>query len=277
MPNTNKNCSHRALVLHFTVVLLSLGAAPALAVDGVIEINHAAVVAGGITPGDSPGYPATLSAPGSYRLTGNLEMPDQNTDGIEISGDFVSVDLNGFSIIGPTVCSGTPVTSCTPTGGGTGIDSDADGTSIFNGVVRGSGQFGVSISGHGGTIDNVRAQDNALNGLTVNAASQDQGGTIRNSNSNRNGNFGIYIGNGGLAEGNVVFGNGSSGIFATEGSNVIGNTMRSNSGFGLSASVGTGFGNNVMTDNNMGNANPQTNGGGVEMGTNVCATNTTCP
>lgn len=45
-------------------------AVPALAVGGVIEINQAGVLAGNITPGDTPGFPATLSLGGSHRLTG---------------------------------------------------------------------------------------------------------------------------------------------------------------------------------------------------------------
>lgn len=259
------------------LVLSALYVPSAYPVDGVIEINHAVAMAGGITPGDTPGYPVTLSESGSYRLTGDLLIPDQNTQGVVITAPFVSLDLNGFAVIGSTVCTGTPVTSCAPKGNGAGIESFADGASVSNGVVRGAGAFGVILKGNGGLIDNMRAQDNGSNGLSVNALPTDRGGTIRNSISNRNGNFGIYLGNGGLAVGNVVFGNLNAGIFATEGSTVLGNTMRSNAGFGLGASTGTGFGQNVMTDNNEGNANPQINGSGVEIAPNVCGTDTTCP
>jgi hypothetical protein len=40
--------------------------------------------------------------------------------------------------------------------------------------------------------------------------------------------------------------------------------------------VDTGYGNNVLTGNNGGNANPQVFGG-IEIGTNVCGTDTICP
>jgi hypothetical protein len=46
---------------------LSLFIASAAAVDGVIEINQAKALAGGVTPGDTAGFPVALSAPGSYR------------------------------------------------------------------------------------------------------------------------------------------------------------------------------------------------------------------
>src|SRR6266567_2659981 len=97
----------------------------AYAVDGVVLINQSSALAGNVTPGDAPGFPVTISVAGSYRLSGNLTVPDANTTAIEITADDVTIDLNGFSIIGPTVCSGgPPVTSCSPTGSGAGIFSD---------------------------------------------------------------------------------------------------------------------------------------------------------
>ena len=49
--------------------------APALAVDGVIEINQARALAGGVTPGDTAGFPVSLNDSGSYRLTSDLVPP----------------------------------------------------------------------------------------------------------------------------------------------------------------------------------------------------------
>jgi hypothetical protein len=42
-----------------------------------------------------------LTLAGSYRLTSNLVVPDANTDAIDVNADEVTIDLNGFSIIGP--------------------------------------------------------------------------------------------------------------------------------------------------------------------------------
>src|SRR6266700_7689406 len=82
--------------------------APAvLAVDGVVLINQSTVMAAG-------GFPYTITQPGSYRLSGNLTVPDANTTAIQVMADNVTIDLNGFSIIGPMVCNGFPVTSCSP-------------------------------------------------------------------------------------------------------------------------------------------------------------------
>src|SRR5438046_155584 len=91
------------------------------AVDGVVLIDQNRALAGGVTPGDAPGFPVTLSVAGSYRLSGNLTVPDENTNAIVVSADNVTIDLNGFSILGPVVCSGNPVSCNFTTGTGTGV------------------------------------------------------------------------------------------------------------------------------------------------------------
>src|SRR5262249_53071646 len=55
--------------------------------------------AGNVTPGDAPGFPVTISQPGSYRLSSNLDVPSHGL-GIDIQADDVSIDLNGFRIRG---------------------------------------------------------------------------------------------------------------------------------------------------------------------------------
>ena len=67
------------------------------AADGVTEINQASVEAAG-------GFPYVISEPGSYTLSGNLTVPDENTNAIEVEAPDVTVDLNGFAIIGPVKC-----------------------------------------------------------------------------------------------------------------------------------------------------------------------------
>jgi hypothetical protein len=69
----------------------------AFAVDGVVLIDQARALAGNVTPGDAPGFPVTLSLPGSYRLSGNLTVPVQ-VNGIVIQNNEITLDLNGFRI-----------------------------------------------------------------------------------------------------------------------------------------------------------------------------------
>ena len=47
-----------------------------VAASGPILIDQNRALAGGITPGDEPGFPVTISKPGSYRFSGNLTLPD---------------------------------------------------------------------------------------------------------------------------------------------------------------------------------------------------------
>ena len=89
----------KRLMLGFvTLALVGGWAGPAFAVDGVTLIDQARALAGNVTPGDAPGFPVTLSLPGSYRLSGNLIVLTP-TDGILITADRVTLDLNGFSVI----------------------------------------------------------------------------------------------------------------------------------------------------------------------------------
>ena len=56
-------------------LLLGLGTyGCATCCNGVTEINQAQAQAGDTTPGDGQGFPITISKPGSYRLTSNLDL-----------------------------------------------------------------------------------------------------------------------------------------------------------------------------------------------------------
>ena len=65
-----------------------------------------------------------ISAPGAYKLSGNLTVPERqhhcDHDHQRVN---VTIDMNGYSILGPTACTGATfvVTSCAPSGTGDGI------------------------------------------------------------------------------------------------------------------------------------------------------------
>lgn len=258
-------------------------APPVCAVDGVVEINQARALASG-------GFPVVISEAGSYRLSGNLTVPDANTDAIHVTHDDVTIDLNGFSILGHTVCSGSPVTSCTPTGFGIGIFSQSkDNITVVNGTVRGMGNNGIDLSaGSAGRIENVRAVSNGLAGIGTNAGSTLIGNTAQSNGSygisaaggstltgntaRSNGGDGISTGLASTVTGNTAQNNGGNGINTGSNCTVIGNSASSNTGYGLNLATGTGYANNVVNNNTGG-----TVFGGVQMGTNICTATTTCP
>ena len=101
----------------YTLLLLLALAGPALAVDGVLEINQTCAISTGCFPGDSPGFPVSVTQPGSYRLTGNLDLSAEgvNVSGIAVSVSSATIDLGGFYIAGPTSCSGSGTSiNCSP-------------------------------------------------------------------------------------------------------------------------------------------------------------------
>lgn len=164
----------------FFGLFLILFAGPTDAGDGVLEINSACINSGCFT-GDNPGYPVELGQPGSYRLTSNLAV-NQNTTAIVIEADNVELDLNGFSIRGPTTCSFSFDTgvSCSSTGIGFGIVINANRASIRDGSINGIGASCI-------TADN----DNAPGDVSTN-----RGHRIRNLTISNCGGAGIRIATG---------------------------------------------------------------------------------
>src|SRR5215472_1513700 len=73
------------------VLCLAFVSAPALKAQALI--NQAAVLAKG-------GFPYVITQPGSYKLDGNLTVSKTGTDGIQISANDVTLDLNGYTVSG---------------------------------------------------------------------------------------------------------------------------------------------------------------------------------
>lgn len=227
--------SYRSLLTVAPLGVVLLGSL-AHASDGLIEINQIQTLAGGVTPGDTPGFPLTISAPGSYVLTGNLTVGDLNTTAIQVSAaSGVTIDLNGFTIKG--AC---PVPAGCSAGAGTSIGIDAvnaSGTVLRDGRVRGFGSDGVDpgsnarvsglfVEGNGGAgiaagsgseISDSRTFDNAGAGIIATASS------VRSCSAEENLD-GMVLGQLSLAIGNTVIGNGRIGILV----NGVGTTVRQN-------------------------------------------------
>jgi len=258
---------------------------PLFAADGVIEINQARALAGGVTPGDTPGFPVTISVSGSYRLTSNLDVTGQPTPqnvtaiAVVAGATNVTIDLNGFAIIGPESCSGTPI-SCTPgPGGGDGINNMALGSvTVRNGIVRGMGRAGIALSG-GSLVEKVHVITNATDGIYINT------GIVRECVAASNGAFGIITDGTAMVTQNVTQANGTDGI-QVAGGTVSGNTAMGNGGNGLTLNVNPGLasfnnsnGNSgwavlIVSANSgyLGNvmAGAKTVSGGTNQGQNLC-------
>jgi hypothetical protein len=195
----------------------------------------------------------------------------------------VDIDLNGHSIDGGGVCSGTPVTSCSGAKGLSGIDASIDINTplilhVHNGSVHGFASHGVLLvaAGEGSLIEHVSAYENADNGISVSGTSAGatttrirdsqlsrnkfsgvQGVTdpailvVENSTLTGNGGWGIYVNSSSVATGNRINNNGDVGLFCTALTCVLGqNVFIGNNSAGTQFSIGTlsDMGGNVCPD-----------------------------
>ena len=208
--------NNKLLAAIFAVSAMLACAAPALAVDGTIEINQAKVIAAG-------GFPYNINASGSYRLTGNLTVSSTTADAIDVNVGNVTIDLNGFSIIGPG----------SSTSGGNGIFGGNGALTVENGSITGFSN-GVETSTNG-IVRNVQANANKI-GIAGDNATLISSDTVSSNTS-----FGIQcFGQGRLITGNTLFGNGTaisaSSSFTGYGGNVLtGNTTNFSGGTSLGA------------------------------------------
>lgn len=292
------NPSPRRAIIVIAAALLLGAPSLASAAEGEIEISQVAASVGGVTPGDAPGFPVTLSVSGAYRLTSGLVVPDVDTTAISITASDVTLDLNGFTIQGPVTCTSSGV--CTPpvlTGTGDGVSSTESRIVVRNGIITGMGQHGIDLDGGSTQIERVIVDQNAFMGIRLDAttAGTQDGGSVSNSIVTQNGNAGIVCAECRVA-GNVVRGNASSGILPSRGT-AIGNLVQSNGG-GIGSNALGGFGiivvENVVVDNGGGLGTGfndaygldvvQGNGGvaqvpdGVSIGASLCGSTTAaCP
>lgn len=138
--------------------LATLLALLAFGAQAQTTLDQAKALAGGALPGDGPGFPITISQPGSYKLSGNLTVP-ANTMAIDITVPGVTLDLNGFSVMGPVKCAlgGPGKTMCTAVQSnfGTPLIQATDSTILRNGIVQGSTGMGIRLNGQGHLVEGV--------------------------------------------------------------------------------------------------------------------------
>lgn len=185
-------------------VCLGAALATAASAQGRIEINHVSALAGGVTAGDAPGYPVTLSQPGSYVLTGSLVVSSLNVSAIVVAADDVAIDLQGFAIRGPNSCT----TSC---GSGSGD--------------------GIGMSPTTANRRHVRVRDGQILGVGSSGIELGDGAEVRGMLVSGCGENGIEVGDRSLVVGNRSIGNGAYGL-----------VLGSHAGFGENVLIGNDLG-----------------------------------
>jgi hypothetical protein len=160
----------------------------------------------------------SISSSGSYQLGSNITAAT-NGPCLSIAADFVTIDLNGFTID----CGGS-------VGEGVGAGSNFQGTTVRNGTVAHCYR-GVNLQGLNVLVEKVRTVSNTNEGITIGSS-----GIVKDSQASQNGGDGIAVFFYGLVTGSTSSGNGGNGINAGNGSSLIGNTTSENTGNGVQAS-----------------------------------------
>ena len=187
--------------------------------------------------------PFTITESGSYYLTGNLTGVAHG-NGIEVSASNVTIDLNGFALIGvPGTLSGVQVSPM------------QRNLSVRNGTVRNWGNFGVHAqTAANSNFQDLRLSDNGLAGLTAGEGSVvtrctavgngNEGinvlprSSVHQCTSNQNSLHGIYAGQQSTIIGCSASQNTASGIVAGASSTVSDSTANNNGGIGISVAEG---------------------------------------
>lgn len=179
-----------------------------------------------------PSLPFEINESGSYYLTENLNHTSVDTSAIQINADNVTIDLAGYSIIGPGSSSGT---------GNNGIYMNGrKNVEIRNGTITNFGNNGIweentgnIATGH--RIIGVRVLANGNAGISLNSKKNIiKDCTISdNSFSSSDSGSGIICYDASIITDNVIYNNSYySGIIATNGCIISGNNISKN-GFGI--------------------------------------------
>src|SRR5262245_29676419 len=160
--------------------------------------------------------PFTVAQPGSYYLTGSLTGV-AGQSGITITASEVTLDLNGFALVG--------------VGGSLdGVNAETAGTAnvaIRNGVIRGWGGLGISAFNSSRVkVEDIRVDSNGGEGLRIGGR-----GIVRDTIASGNGSWGIDPGPGSVIDG-CIAGNNVVGIVSGTGS-VVANSTASNKNNGF--------------------------------------------
>lgn len=138
-----------------------------------------------------------ITQPGSYYLSANV-VGAAGFNGIVIGADNVTLDLNGFAVLGAA-----------GSASGIQVSGTRSNITIKDGTVRGWGAGGIVASDDAGVI---------VSDVTA---------------SNNTGGYGIQLGNGAVVTGCTVSFNSLGGLRAAEGATVTGCTSADNTGDGF--------------------------------------------
>ncbi len=177
--------------------------------------------------------PYKISAAGSYYLTGNLTS---DANGILVDANNVTIDLAGFSIIGP----GSGINYGIYMNGRRNVEIRNGTVQGFTGTYQqGGGIFEANGTGH--RVVGLRAVSNGR-GIVLKGS----GHLIKDCSVVENTSYGIHVGKSSTVTGNTCYGNHDRGISAYGSCTVTGNTCCDNGNQGI---LCDGSGGSTVTGN----------------------------
>lgn len=225
--------------------------------NGDTLITQAAVNAGNITPGDAPGFPVTISQPGTYRLATNLTVTTA-VNGIEVRANEVTIEMGGRTLAGSGV-------------GRNGIASFNRTLRVVNGNVRGFTLDGIRTIAPYLTVSDMIVTANGRNGIHADNGSSTapidvEFSSTSDSKVTFNGTQGILCGHNCRVQYSLISHNGGFGVyFDGMGGFALGNTVTQNGTTGIVFDSGGGAGNNTVSGNGFAQIT-----GGTAMFPNAC-------
>jgi hypothetical protein len=177
--------------------------------------------------------PFTITVAGSYYLTTNLSAATAQ-DGIVVQADNVTLDLNGFMLLGSANSSS-----------GISCPEPRQNLTVRNGTLRNWGEHGINA----GSTENCRLQQ--LNVCTNGGRGIRAGGKSRVEDCLATGNAdtGVHLGPASTVRNCLASDNLGHGIFAEAGGNVIDCTTQGNLLDGISAETGCRVNGSVSRQN----------------------------
>lgn len=239
------------------------------------EVEPRTVINQANTPGDADSV-FRITQPGSYYLAGNM-TGEASKAGIEIMCSDVTIDLNGFQMVGVPgskwgvvaggLISGLTVRDGTIRGfGSSGITGTPTHSRVQNVTVSDCGDFGINL-GMGGTVEGCIVQNIGHTGILVTALGRisncvtsrgatgilaDVQTTVEGCRAFDNTGIGIRVDGGSIATNCTAYLNGSHGFEVANSSRLESSVARLNSGDGVrvgSGCVVTGVNSDTNTQN----------------------------
>ncbi len=178
---------------------------------------------------------------GSYIFASNLTHTTTDPGScITINADNVTIDLNGFSLIGSGQTAG-----CDCHGISTGGKSNIK---ILNGTISdfaGNGIYDLSPNANGVSIQNITTASNGGHGIFLNGNSH----TVTKSVVYNNLTGGVFVQNSSKILTNTVYSNTGPGITTENGATILTNTVYANTGAGISTINGSTLNQNTVYQN----------------------------